>query len=237
MLSLRRITRSHRVQRATGVAAAHYLRFVWQTTRLTIEPPDAVERIVKQVPIILAMWHGQHFLTPFIRPKDQPAKVLISRHRDGEINAAAVEALGTATIRGSGSHGPDFSRKGGVFAFNSVVRALKEGFSVAMTADVPKVARVAGLGIVKIAQVSGRPIYPIAIATRRRIVLDNWDRTTVNLPFGRGAGVAGAPIYVPHDADDATLELARCAVEEALNAVTSRAYEIADGTAPGDARG
>ncbi len=69
MLSLRRITRSHRVQRATGVAAAHYLRFVWQTTRLTIEPPDAVERIVKQVPIILAMWHGQHFLTPFIRPK------------------------------------------------------------------------------------------------------------------------------------------------------------------------
>ena len=75
-----------------------------------------------------------------------------------------------------------------------------------MTADVPKVSRVAGLGIVKIAQMSGRPIYPVAMATRRRIVLDNWDRTTVNLPFGRGAGVAGAPIYVPRDADDATLE-------------------------------
>jgi lysophospholipid acyltransferase (LPLAT)-like uncharacterized protein len=210
---------------------------VWQTTRLTVEPPDAVERIVKQVPIILAMWHGQHFLTPFIRPKDQPAKVLISRHRDGEINAAAVEALGTATIRGSGSHGPDFSRKGGVFAFNAVVRALKEGFSVAMTADVPKVARVAGLGIVKIAQVSGRPIYPIAIATRRRIVLDNWDRTTINLPFSRTVGVASAPIYVPLEADDATLELARRAVEEALNAVTARAYEIVDGASQGDGRG
>jgi len=37
-----------------------------------------------------------------------------------------------------------------------------------MTADVPKVSRVAGLGIVKIAQMSGRPIYPVAIATRRR---------------------------------------------------------------------
>jgi lysophospholipid acyltransferase (LPLAT)-like uncharacterized protein len=237
MLSLRRISKSYRVQRAIGVSAAYYLRFVWQTTRLSIEPPDAVERVTKQVPIILAMWHGQHFLTPFIRPKDQPAKVLISRHRDGEINAAAVEALGLGTIRGSGAHGPDFSGKGGLFAFNAAVRALREGHSVAMTADVPKVSRVAGLGIVKIAQMSGRPIYPVAIATRRRIVLDNWDRTTINLPFSRGAGVAGAPIHVPQDAGDATLELARRAVEEALNAVTARAYEMVDGAVPGDARG
>jgi lysophospholipid acyltransferase (LPLAT)-like uncharacterized protein len=237
MLSLRGITKSYRVQRAIGGGAAHYLRFVWLTTRFNIEPPDAVERIVKQVPIILAMWHGQHFLTPFIRPKGEPAKVLISRHRDGEINAAAVEALGIDTIRGSGAHGPDFSGKGGLFAFNAAVRALDEGYSVAMTADVPKVSRVAGRGIVKLAQHSGRPIYPVALATRRRIVLDNWDRTTINLPFSRGAGVAGAPIHVPRSADDATLELARRAVEEALNAVTARAYEIADGAAPGDARG
>jgi lysophospholipid acyltransferase (LPLAT)-like uncharacterized protein len=237
MLSLRGITKSYRVQRAIGVGAAYYLRLVWQTTRLSIEPPDAVERIVKQVPIILAMWHGQHFLTPFIRPKGEPAKVLISRHRDGEINAAAVEALGIDTIRGSGAHGPDFSGKGGLFAFNAAVRALDEGYSVAMTADVPKVSRVAGLGIVKLAQHSGRPIYPVAFASRRRIVLDNWDRTTINLPFSRGAGVAGAPIHVPRSADNATLELARRAVEEALDAATARAYEIADGAAPGDARG
>jgi lysophospholipid acyltransferase (LPLAT)-like uncharacterized protein len=237
MLSLRRMTRSYRVQRMTGAAAAHYLRFVWQTTRVVIEPPDVVERIVKRMPIIMAMWHGQHFLTPFIKPKDIPAKVVISRHRDGEMNAAAVEALGIGTIRGSGTHGPDFSKKGGLFAFNEAVRSLEDGYSVAMTADVPKVARVAGLGIVKIAQVSGRPIYPVAIATRRRVVLSNWDRTTINLPFGRGAAVAGAPIDVPRDADSVTLELARRAVEEALNAATSLAYEIADGTDPGGARG
>jgi lysophospholipid acyltransferase (LPLAT)-like uncharacterized protein len=99
-----------------------------------------------------------------------------------------------------------------------------------MTADVPKVSRVAGFGIVKLAQMSGRPIYPVAIATRRRFVLDNWDRTTINLPFGRGGGVAGAPIHVPLDADSDTLELARRAVEDSLNAVTARAYELADGT-------
>jgi lysophospholipid acyltransferase (LPLAT)-like uncharacterized protein len=140
-------------------------------------------------------------------------------------------------VRASGTHGSDFAKKGGVLGFNALVRALREGYSVAMTADVPKVSRVAGLGIVKIAQVTGRPIYPIAIATRRRIVFDNWDRTTVNLPFGRGGGVAGAPIHVPADADAETLELARRAVEEALNAVTVRAYELADGAAGDQNRG
>jgi lysophospholipid acyltransferase (LPLAT)-like uncharacterized protein len=237
MLSLRKLTRSHRVQRASGLLAAHYLRLVWYTTRFNIEPIDAYERIPRHAPIILAFWHGQHFLTPFIKPKNLRATVLISRHRDGEINAVAAQRLGVETVRGSGTHGSDFTKKGGVFGFNALARALKDGVNVAMTADIPKVSRVAGLGIVKLAQISGRPIYPVAIATRRRIVLDNWDRTTINLPFGRGAGVAGAPIHVPADADAETLELARRAVEEALNAATVRAYEMADGLAEDTGRG
>jgi lysophospholipid acyltransferase (LPLAT)-like uncharacterized protein len=236
MLSLRQLTSSPRIQRAAGVAAAHYLRLVWQTTRFTVEPADALERIPKHAPLILAFWHGQHFLTPFVKPPNLRAKVLISRHRDGEINAVAAERLGIETIRGSGSHGTDFAKKGGVFGFNALVRALKEGCNVAMTADIPKLSRVAGFGIVKLAQMSERPIYPVAIATRRRIVLDNWDHTTINLPFGRGGGVAGAPIHVPLDADSETLELARRAVEDSLNAVTARAYELADGT-PGEQAG
>ena len=47
------------------------------------------------------------------------------------------------SIRGSGSHGTDFAVKGGVSGFNALVRALQEGCSVAMTADIPKVSRVA----------------------------------------------------------------------------------------------
>ena len=84
------------------------------------------------------------------------------------------------------------------------------------------------MGIIKLASVSGRPIYPIAIATRRRVVLDNWDRTAINLPFGRGGRVAGDPVRVPPDADGATLEAARRTLELALDAATARAYAIAD---------
>jgi lysophospholipid acyltransferase (LPLAT)-like uncharacterized protein len=237
MLSSRRIASSTWAQQAIGRAAAHYLRLVWRTTRLVIEPADAYQRIEPNLPIIIAMWHGQHFLMPFVRRPQDRAKVLVSRHRDGELNAITAERLGIGTIRGSGTHGTDFSKKGGIYAFKEILAALDEGYNVALTADVPKVARVAGLGIIKIAQASGRPIYPMAIATSRRIVLGNWDRTTVNLPFGRGGGVAGSPIHVPADADAATLELARRALEEALNAATVRAYELADRSAGGPARG
>ena len=156
------------------------------------------------------------------------AKVLISRHRDGEINARAAERLGIGTIRGSGAHNGEFHRKGGAAAFTEMLDALKQGYNVALTADVPKVARVAGLGVVKLAQHSGRPIYAVAIATSRRIELDNWDRTAINLPFSRVALVASEAIYVPRDADDAALESARQRVENELNRATARAYDIAD---------
>jgi lysophospholipid acyltransferase (LPLAT)-like uncharacterized protein len=106
--------------------------------------------------------------------------------------------------------------------------ALRDGVSIALSADVPKVARVAGLGIVKLAQASGRPIYAIAIATSRRIVLDSWDRTAINLPFGRAAAVTTEPLRVAADADAAALDAARLALEQRLNAVTQRAYELVD---------
>ena len=66
--------------------------------------------------------------------------------------------------------------------------------------------------------------------TSRRIDLDNWDRSAINLPFSRMGLVAGGPIRVPPDADDATLEATRQQVESELNRVTARAYEIADRT-------
>lgn len=228
MLSSRRIAGTPFAQKAIGIVASQYLRLVWKTSRFVVEPPDIYDRVVPDLPVILAMWHGQHFLMPFIKLKQHRAKVLVSHHRDGEINAIVAERLGVGTIRGSGTHGSDIVRKGGLSAFSQMLEALEEGYSLAVTADVPKVARVAGLGIVKLAQMSGRAIYPIAMATSRRMVMSNWDRTTVNLPFARGATVVPEPIRVPADADDAALEAARTAVESRLAAATTRAYALVD---------
>jgi lysophospholipid acyltransferase (LPLAT)-like uncharacterized protein len=225
---IKRILTSSAFHEAVGTIGAWYLRLAWHTSRVTLEPANIYETV--EMPAIVGLWHGQHFLAPFVKRNDTDhrAKVLISRHRDGEINARAARRLGIGTIRGSGAHNGEFHRKGGVSAFGEMLKALDEGYSVALTADVPKIARVAGLGIVKLAQHSGRPIYPAAIASSRRIELDNWDRTAINLPFGRIAMVAGDPIFVPRDADAAALETARQTVENQLNRATARAYEIVD---------
>jgi len=224
----KRIVASRPFQKTVGVVIAEYLRLVWKTSRTLIEPADIYERIGPQQPFIVAMWHGHHFMMPFLKRPHLPAKVLVSRHRDGEINAIAAERLGVGAIRGSGAHDRRFDRKGGVIAFREMLTALEQGCNVALTADIPKVSRVAGAGIVMLGQMSGRPIYPVAVTTSRRFELNTWDRSEVNLPFGRFGLVAGDPIRVPADADEAEIERIRQAIEVALNAVTARARELVD---------
>jgi lysophospholipid acyltransferase (LPLAT)-like uncharacterized protein len=231
MLSSRRIASSLAAQRFIGFLAAEYLRLVWFTNRLTVEPSNLYETVEPQQPVIVAMWHGQHFMVPFLSRRHR-VKVLISRHRDGEINAYAARRLGIGTVRGSGDHSRRFDQKGGVVAFKSMLTALAEGYNMALTADVPKIARKAGLGIVKLARVSGRPIYPVAVVTSRRFMLKNWDRSAVNLPLGRIAIVSTAPIFVPPHADDDTLEQCRLLVQQRLNWVHERAYGIVDRKKP-----
>ena len=226
--SSREITSSPAVQRTIGTLGAWYLRLVWNTSTNVLEPADIYERV--ETPAIIAMWHGQHFLMPFIKTADaaHKAKVLISRHRDGEVNAIAAEKLGIGTIRGSGAHNGEFHRKGGAVAFTEMLDALKDGYNVAMTADVPKISRISGMGVIKLAQHSQRPIYAVAIASSRRKELKNWDRTAINLPFSRIAVVASDQLRVDADADAATLEAKRLELQNELNRLTRRAYEIAD---------
>lgn len=234
---LRRLTSAPWVQTALGLLAAEYIRLIWHTTSFHLEPADIYESIGPELPVIITAWHGQHFLLPCLKREGHRAKTLISNHRDGAMNAAAAKRLGVEVIRGSGTHSADFHKKGGVSAFREMLTALEQGYNIALTADVPKVSRVCGLGIVKLASMSGRAIYPAAIANSHRIELNNWDRSAVPFPFGRGALLAGTPVRVPRDADAAQLEEARLAVEASLNAAYARAYAITDRTQEDAGRG
>jgi len=99
----RQIGRQHWAKATIGIAAAEYLRFVGRTTRFTLEPADIYARGEADMPIILAFWHGQHLLAPVARKGEHRVNMLVSRHRDGEINAIAAARLGVGTIRGSGT--------------------------------------------------------------------------------------------------------------------------------------
>ena len=114
-----------------------------------------------------------------------------------------------------------------------MLRALDSGEMVVMTADIPKIARRCGEGIVTLARLSGRPIVPVAVVTSRRIDFESWDRASLGLPFGRGAMVIGNPVWVAREADPAAIEHARQAVETGLDGVHARAYDLVGSRDPG----
>ncbi|TYC67689.1 DUF374 domain-containing protein [Stappia sp. BW2] len=225
---IKRLGRQPWVLSTIGTLMAAYLKLVYRTNRFVIEPEGVHEQSEKDLPVIVAMWHGQHFMVPFAKPAHWPAKVMISRSADGEVNAIAARKLGLGLIRASGGkNARQIKKRGGMRGFIEALRALKEGYSIAMTADVPKgPARKSGVGIVQLAKHSGRPVLPVAVATSRSIELNSWDKASVNLPFGRGSIAVNDLIWVPADADDETLEDYRLKVEEGLNQATKRAYEL-----------
>ncbi len=214
--------------RFTGRRLARYIKLVFRTSRLVTEPADIDAFGREHAPCIVAMWHGQFLMIPCIDLiYTGPVAAMVARHGDAELIGEAIREFGTELIRGAGA-GTRQKDRGGAQALRAAVKALNEGRVLCMTADVPPgPARVAGLGIVTLARVSGRPIMPLAAATSRYRALNTWSRMTINLPFSRLVYVAGTPIPVPRDADEATLEAKRREVEAALNAVTRRAYELA----------
>jgi lysophospholipid acyltransferase (LPLAT)-like uncharacterized protein len=234
---LRKLFRSKPLRRAAGRVMAGYLKLVRRTNRFVVEPAEAEASHYALQPVIVAMWHGQHFMVAFARRPQDELAVIVSRHGDGEVIAATAKSFGIRAVRGSGSQRPDqIRRRGGSEALRGSLAALKSGATLALTADVPKISRVAGRGIVTIAQLSGRPVVPLAVVTSRRLDFRNWDRSSVGLPFGRGAIVFGEPIHVARDASPAALEEARLAIEHALDDIHVRAYAMVGATDPGAGR-
>ncbi len=226
----KRFGKSARLRGFLGNAAAGYIRLVGATNRLIYEGKVDYATLDLSVPLIITMWHGQHLLVPIVRRKEHRVVALISRHRDGEINAVAARKLGLETVRGSAAR--DRSRvieRGGISGFLKLRAALKAGISVTLTADLSQtVARRAGIGIIQLARASGVPIAPLALASSRRLSVASWDRASVNLPFGRMAMVVGEFISVPPDADAAAMERKRRELEAELDRITDRAYAIVD---------
>jgi 3-deoxy-D-manno-octulosonic-acid transferase len=213
--------------------AAAYIRLVYNTSEVLRDPPDTDAKLFSEHPQIFAMWHGQFGMLPKIKP-DRPADVacMVARHGDAELMGGVLERFGMRLIRGAGA-GRRRRDRGGAAAFRGALSALEQGTTVAMTADcAPGPARKAGDGIVMLAKLSGRPVVPCAMATSRFVALKSWSAFTINLPFSKLGIVVGDPVRVPEDADSATLEAARVAIERGLNQATARAYDLAGAIDP-----
>lgn len=209
---------------------ANYLRFAYYTSRKVVILPETGAYTGAEAPVIYATWHGQNFLFPFWFRGKAPTNALVALHGDGRMIGRAIGFLGVKLILGSGGGGNMSGKtrggKGGAKAFLKLRRVLQAGETVTMTADVPKISRVVGEGIILLARKSGAPIAPIAIVSSRRTLLKNWDRTQIHRPFSRIIYVMGDHITVP---DDGTpLKTYSTRLQAAMEAVEARAFALAD---------
>jgi len=234
---LKRIARTGPVLAALGFGLASYLRLLRRTTRFTFDPPDLYVDVDADKPFIAALWHGQHFMLPFMIRKVDQCTCLISKHATAEINARAARHLGIGVLRGSGAGKGDPRRKQGARALREMLDALALGLIVGVTADIPKTSRIVGPGIILLAKLSGRPIRPCAVVTSRRIDFNTWDHASLGLPFGRGVIALGEAVRVAPEASPDEMEIARQTLQDGLDRLHERAYALIGSADPGASGG
>lgn len=205
------------VQGMLARLVAFYLRLVWATTRWTLVGEDHARALAGQ-PMILAFWHerlplaalGWRLLARRVpQPGGRRAQVLISRHRDGRLIAAAVRPFGIGVVHASSS-------KGGAAGLRGLARILAQGGVAVITPDGPRgPARVAAPGVAQLAALTGVPVLPCAVASTRMRLAGSWDRMRFPLPFARGVAVVGAPVAVARDGAEDALPVIAAALTEA----------------------
>ncbi len=116
--------------------------------------------------------------------------VLISPSVDGEIPAWIATRLGAYVIRGS-------STRTGARALRDYYQLLvQDGVSPVITPDGPTGPRfIFKPGALMLAQLSGRPLLPMAYAASRAWFF-GWDKFVLPRPFSRIAIAIGEPVYV-----------------------------------------
>ena len=164
---------------------------------------------------IYVFWHERIFLTTYWW-RDRRIVVLTSKSFDGEYIARFIQRFGYGAVRGS-------STRGGVGAVVEMVRLMRRGCTTAFTIDGPKgPPRVAKLGAVLLAKKSGHPILPVTMGLERRWIFSTWDSFQVPKPFSRACVFVASPIYVPADADEATLAAKNDQLQASLDELTER---------------
>jgi lysophospholipid acyltransferase (LPLAT)-like uncharacterized protein len=190
------------------------VRLWWLSCRIVrVEGQEHLDAALAKAPSLVPCYWHQHqlFCAKYLvdqslaraaRPGVPELKVgwLISPSVDGEIGAMMVRRMGGHVIRGS-------STSTGARALRDYYEALvKSAISPVITPDGPRGPRFEFKpGAILLAQMSGRPILPIAYAATRAWLI-KWDKFVLPVPFSRIVVAVGPPRYVPRVTDAASIE-------------------------------
>lgn len=170
--------------------------------------------------VCFAHWHGDELalITHFGKWR---LAILVSHSKDGEIMAKGAEWLGYKITRGS-------STRGAVGGLIALIRAVREGNSAVLAVDGPTGPRgVCKPGIVRLAQKTGVPLFPVGVATTRRYIFEkSWNKVYLPLPGFRQVIFFGDPLFSPNDSTEKDMDVLCRRTEEAINRAGEKARDI-----------
>jgi lysophospholipid acyltransferase (LPLAT)-like uncharacterized protein len=201
-------------------------RIVWGWSRVAsiVGSEHITDSLARAPSFIPVYWHQhqlfcvKHLLA--LRAAGVKLGFLISPSVDGELGAMFVRRLGAEVIRGSSTHT-------GARALRDYYQALShDNVSPAITPDGPRGPPWKfKAGAVLLAQLSQRPIIPMAYAASRAWKIQ-WDGFVIPKPLARVAIVVGEPVYVAKGLDAAGLERLQAEMEERLKFLYLQAKNV-----------
>jgi lysophospholipid acyltransferase (LPLAT)-like uncharacterized protein len=222
--SSRRMTPARRLlyRLAVPIGLAIIKSWVWSCRIVRVVGVENLEAALAKAPSLIPCYWHQHqlFCARYLldqRTRGLAVAWLISPSVDGEIGAMMVRRLGGGVIRGSSSHT-------GARSLRDYYQALvKENLSPIITPDGPRGPRFKFKpGAILLAQMSGRPMLPMAYAASRAWLV-KWDKFVIPAPFARIVVAIGAPRHVPRVTDAAGLEQLQADMEIELK----KLYQLA----------
>jgi lysophospholipid acyltransferase (LPLAT)-like uncharacterized protein len=181
------------------------VRLWWATCPIVkVEGVEHLQASLTKAPSLVPCYWHQHqaFCARYLlqqRARGLAVGWLISPSVDGEIGAMLVRRVGGRVIRGSSTHT-------GARALRDYYLALvQENISPVITPDGPRGPRFKFKpGAILLAQMSGRPVLPLAYAASRAWLV-KWDKFVIPWPFARIAIAIGPARYVPRVLDPAQM--------------------------------
>ncbi len=161
-------------------------------------------------PCIYAHWHGDELIL-IRRYSFLGVAVMASLSKDGSLLSVGLEKLGYFVVRGSSS-------RGGIGGLKALADAVRKGKNVALAVDGPRGPRyeVKG-GVMKLAQLSGRPILPLAASAESKVVFEkSWNQSFFPYPFSRVVVTYGDFFYVPRSLTEEQFEAKRLELQAVL---------------------
>jgi hypothetical protein len=222
--SSRRMTPARRLLYRIAVPLGLAIIRMWfrLSRQVSVTGVEYLEAALAKAPSVVPCYWHQHqlYCAKFLleqRARGLAVAWLISPSVDGELGAMMVRRVGGSVIRGSSTHT-------GARALRDYYQALtRDKLSPIITPDGPRGPRFKFKpGAILLAQMSGRPMLPLAYAASRAWLI-KWDKFVIPMPFSRIAIAVGPPRYVPRTLDAAALERLQTDMEAELK----RLYEEA----------